>query len=569
MPPNFGAASIDAHKEGQEREIGKHGLKKLLVKAGEGWERPSTGDEVKVHYTGMLLDGTEFDSSRDRGEPFSFKLGVGQVIKGWDHGISTMRKGESATFTIPPELAYGEAGAGPSIPGNATLKFDVELLSWDSIKEICKDGGILKKIVAEGRNWATPKDDDEVLVRFEAKLEDGTVVATTPLAGVEFRVTDGYLCPAISKAVRTMKREEKVILTVKSQYGFGEAGKKAHGNECAIPPNASLIISLELLSWRVVDYITPDRKVVKKILKQGEGYEMPNDGSLVKVKYVGKLANGRVFDERGLAGELFEFRVDEEQVISGLDKAVSKMKKGEVSLITIDPEYGYGNSVTRGSLSLIPANSTLTYELELDSFVKEKDPWDMDTGEKLKAAGQKKEDGNALFKAGKYQRASSKYEKAIKYIQHDNSFSEEEKKVVKKLRASSNLNNAACKLKLKEYQEAAKLCTTVLQVESQNVKALYRRAQAYVETLDLDLAEWDLRKALELDPNNREVKVELTRLKQKVCEYNKIQAKMYGNMFARLSKKVEDRGTEVQEVSELSKLQMALADIVLCSRSAW
>jgi peptidylprolyl isomerase len=103
------------------------GLKYTTLKAGKG-ATPKLGQTVFVHYTGTLTNGKKFDSSRDRGQPFSFKVGEGQVISGWDEALSTMKVGERRKLTIPPKLGYGARGAGGVIPPNATLIFDVELL---------------------------------------------------------------------------------------------------------------------------------------------------------------------------------------------------------------------------------------------------------------------------------------------------------------------------------------------------------------------------------------------------------------------------------------------------------
>jgi FKBP-type peptidyl-prolyl cis-trans isomerase len=102
-------------------------LKTEIIKEGTG-DVATSGDKVSVHYVGTLKDGTKFDSSRDRGIPFSFTLGAGEVIKGWDMGVLGMKVGEIRKLTIPYSLGYGESGTGP-IPPKATLIFEVELLS--------------------------------------------------------------------------------------------------------------------------------------------------------------------------------------------------------------------------------------------------------------------------------------------------------------------------------------------------------------------------------------------------------------------------------------------------------
>jgi FKBP-type peptidyl-prolyl cis-trans isomerase FkpA len=103
------------------------GLEYQDLAVGEGAEAVSAR-VVRVHYTGWLTDGTKFDSSKDRNEPFEFTLGAGRVIRGWDEGVAGMREGGKRKLTIPPELGYGARGAGRVIPPNATLVFEVELL---------------------------------------------------------------------------------------------------------------------------------------------------------------------------------------------------------------------------------------------------------------------------------------------------------------------------------------------------------------------------------------------------------------------------------------------------------
>ena len=128
----FGAAATAASAQTQGKTMTTaSGLQITDTKVGTG-AQPQTGQTCVMHYTGWLYDngtkGAKFDSSLDRGEPFEFAIGQGQVIKGWDEGVATMKVGGKRTLIIPPQLGYGARGAGGVIPPNATLIFDVELL---------------------------------------------------------------------------------------------------------------------------------------------------------------------------------------------------------------------------------------------------------------------------------------------------------------------------------------------------------------------------------------------------------------------------------------------------------
>jgi len=105
------------------------GVEKRVITAGNGVAFPKKGQTVTVHYVGTLKDGKKFDSSRDRGKPFEFKIGVGAVIRGWDEGVATMSIGERAELTISADYGYGSTGFYDLIPPNSVLIFDVELLA--------------------------------------------------------------------------------------------------------------------------------------------------------------------------------------------------------------------------------------------------------------------------------------------------------------------------------------------------------------------------------------------------------------------------------------------------------
>lgn len=523
----------DAMADGMD-EVGKEvnitpdgGLIKKIITLGDGWENPEKGDEVTVHYVGTLEDGTPFDSSRDRGEPFVFTIGEGRVIKGWDQGVATMKKGEKSLLICRSDYAYGASGSPPKIPPNATLHFEVELFSWKSVKDIMGDGGVIKTVLEEGGGWETCKEPYEAVVSYKARVA-GCEAPFAEAEGVVFTVSEGHLVPGIKEAVRTMKKGDKVQLKLKPQYGFGEAGSAEHG----VPPNADLEVELTLAKWHKVEDVTDDGLVVMKLLHTDDDqYEKPNEGAKVTVWATGKLLDGTVFEQHAEGSEL-TFTTGEEQVCEGLDEAVMKMKKGDRAVVTInDPKYAFGDAGKLMPLAMVPPNASVVYEVQLLGFVNAKASWEMKDEEKVEDAKAKKEKGNAHFKAGRLAKAGKLWDKAVALVQFDKNFPEEVKAAVRDVKRSCWLNMAAVALKQQHWKDAIKHCDKVLEMESSNVKALYRRAQAKMGMQDLFDAEQDLRQASYAEPENADVAALTKKLKLLQKQQNKKEASLYSKMF--------------------------------------
>lgn len=158
-------ATIYVTGEVQETESG---LKiEFVEKPAECEKAVVKGQQLTMHYTGTLEDGTKFDSSRDRNDPFKFQIGIGQVIKGWDEGIIGMCVGEKRKLTIPPHLGYGDQGAGDVIPGGATLYFDIELLGIEDGAPVVN---VFKEIDTDGDQQVSRDELNGYLVKQVGKI---------------------------------------------------------------------------------------------------------------------------------------------------------------------------------------------------------------------------------------------------------------------------------------------------------------------------------------------------------------------------------------------------------------
>jgi len=230
------------------------GLQYVQVEEGQG-PAPEVGDVVSVHYSGQLEDGTVFDNSYDRGQPIRFALGQRRVIPGWEEGIALMKEGGKARLIIPPGLAYGAEGAGGVIPPNATLTFDVELVSVQpgspaspvqvEPSDYTETGTGLRYYDIEVGDGATAEAGKTVTVNYTGWLEDGTKFDSSIDSGQPLVLVlgEGRVIPGWEEGVTGMQVGGKRQLVIPPELGYCEAGA---GNG-VIPPNATLIFEVELM----------------------------------------------------------------------------------------------------------------------------------------------------------------------------------------------------------------------------------------------------------------------------------------------------------------------------------
>ncbi len=339
------------------------GLQIQYLQHGKG-DLPQKGDIVVAHYTGTLLDGTKFDSSVDRGQPFEFPVGMGRVIKGWDEGFSQMKVGDKAILTIPADLAYGARATG-KIPANSILKFEVELLGIKPSPKIALD-------FKERGNGKMPVKGDTVVAHYTGTLLDGTKFDSSVDRGkpFEFKLGMGQVIKGWDDAFAQMKVGDKATITVPPELGYGP---RAMGS---IPANSTLKFDVELVNVKAAPAApkpfdtkgltaqTTSTGLKYYMLQAGTGAK-PTKGQSVKVHYSGFLTDGTMFDSSVERGEPIDFQLGVGQVIAGWDEGIALLSKGSKALLEIPYQLAYGE---QGMPPVIPAKSTLLFNVELVDF---------------------------------------------------------------------------------------------------------------------------------------------------------------------------------------------------------
>jgi len=441
----------------------------------------------------------------------------------------------------------------------------VELLSWKSTKDLRGDGGVVKTVLAEGSGWEKAREGDGAVISYSAADAAGAALASADHLALP-SLADAP-CAGLALALASMKAGERASVLLTPVEG------KEYLGRLASPAGGPVTVQLTLHSIQKVDDVEgTDGAVRKKILVAGEGYERPNELASVRLRLRLQLA--------GEAGALLlpdtelACNADDEALLRGLDKAVLTMHKGETAEVSLPAAWcapprararrarahprlrarrafgaeGYAPpaqpraapaegeaaaALREAPLAAVPPSAALSATLTLLDFTKDKESWDLTAAaDKLAYAEAKKTEGNALFAAAPG-RASKRYTKALKMVEHDSSWSDGEQRASKALKALLHSNVAAAMLRCSpaDHAAAAKAAAASLALDGSNGKARFRAALAAAGLRDYVEAEGLLKRLLEDEPGHAEAQRELARVKLAARAQNAKDAKLYGRMF--------------------------------------
>jgi len=386
------------------------------------------------------------------------------------------------------------------VPPSSTLVFEVELISWISKDDIFGDGMAIKSLLEEGSGWQNPKKGEEVRVSIRATGEAGLVEERKNLDYFLGSGELGALTKVADKVLSGMNKGERCAVKCGKDYVYPES---AHGA-------VTIEVHLEEIYETCDVSLLKDRTVMKKQVKEGDGYEKPKDGYMVTMR-VAEVTDG-TNPLPGFCGpKSLYFACGNGDVCDALECAAAEMKKDERSLVTCtamskccEPRLG---------LSEIKAEKVV-FSLELVEFEKGRDQWSMGNEEKVAMAAARKDVGAKLFKNKRFELALEKYKKVTEMLAHTDKFSDELKQRSAELKRTSELNKAACFLQLGDPTSALSVCNNVLKEDRNNIKAIFRRAKAHYERTEHMEAQHDLERVLELDPGNSEAKALLPHVKR-------------------------------------------------------
>jgi len=563
-------------------------LVRTTVAEGTGWHVPRVGTELKVRFAWRTaLPEASLPQSTSNGDATASKecaivLGGSTEASTVDcRDISDLRRQLFRAFGVPVLTRLDEQNSEPSSgPVLRVLHGDTELVNGGTEgMPAAKAISLLQASSAlPGRGTSSPsahREAREVAMRLEATGSAASSPASPSSdLGVILCSAEDWI-PGIAGrlAIADLRVGQRCIVHISPDLAFGAAGLPDFG----VPPEAKLEYDIELLKIMTMEDVSLDktRTAMKKITREGEGYERPVEGTEVTVRLeVHDDASGAVLvEEQKLA-----FQVACGQYCSVLEETILTMKKGEACEVRCTDDKLYRDQ----ELGLKPGQAVaVLFCIEILDFHKIDLYGAMDDALRVAHSAKRKEIGARFFKEGNWQRALKRYQHVtsnLGYLDHWKDAAAKAEAV--SLRRLCNLNAAACHIKLEAWREAEKCCAAVLREQPDNIKALFRRGHALKELADYQEAEQSLRKVLELDKENKEARTMLVKLKQFVKTEVAQQKQMFSRMMAGAgsptagtngSSAASEAATPTTAAQKKAAAEddIELDDITLCPTGVW
>jgi len=465
-----------------------------------------------------------------------FVVGSGEVIRGLDMGVTTMRLGELARFRISLQFAGSGACAleGAALHGGTVL-YEVELLDWVTCCDIFGDGMVVKRVLERPVDKRRPIMGQECLLRYKLILADSGV-ALKDMDALEHTV--GAPLPAVGRglvcarlldaAIVSMRRGERALLQCTAEVAFGELAPWPEG----VSPDDRIACELELQEFLETTDVSfeKDGTVMKRSLRARDAWTKCRDGGTCTLRVLSvKVGDAVLVEDRTL-----EFVLGNGEVCDALECAVASMRLLEVAVVSCslaelcgEPKLGVAGQVG------------LAFRMAVVGY--EEGPGERARGdaEKLEFLKGRKDMGTALFKAGRYRLAAHSFRKVHELLGYIDDYrgvrgGEARAARVAELKKACMLNRALCLLRVGASRAALSACDLVLEEETQNPKALFRRAQAHLALEDCQLALRDARAALHVEPRNFEIQQLVAKIQARLKEEAEGTGPMYMRMCSAL-----------------------------------
>ncbi|KXS18056.1 hypothetical protein M427DRAFT_54263 [Gonapodya prolifera JEL478] len=571
------------------------GVNKKLLKKGQGWTNPQEGDEAYVTYVGRLAkSGTEFDRHEDREKPFSFIVGHGTVIHGWDIVLPTMKPHERALVTIAPEYAYGEDGIPPTIPPNAVLEFEIELIGYRASTSLDPSNTVRLYKTHES---STPgahklaKPGWECAVRYTATFTSSstpfdyssshsgsprsdlfTFTIPPPNSSPSSPPPTPDLPPLLAAAVLRLRQSESGRYTVPPELARGCLG---------VPEGVAeeFVYEVEVVEVReIVDL--EGGKIRKKIIADGTGYHTPKDGTSVHLTVSITSRTNPALPPLVLGTDMdpFSYVLGSGLFPESVEVVLPTMLKGSRVVISAGSEFGFTPTGAKSVGWNGGESEDMDFDVTLFDWDWGKDAWDLTSPERVALAARLKMWGNEMWKLGRYRWAGRKWEAARDAMRYKIEMTPEDEVVERDVEVSVRLNLTNWYVRDGKWSKVLEEADKVLALAPTNVKALYRRAQSLAHAGRVDDAYEALTSAMCEDSKDGKEKgkfeaelkglmSEVQKRRRKAAEKEKT---VYRNMFKereRTKEKAATNGPEekpAQTVAVQEKVRVAKLSTVMC-----